>query len=303
MSHDEGPEVKEWDPEWMVRRGSHIVLVTPELAEEWLLERNTNNRPMQRAAINRYAIEMQAGRWDPDAGSIKFARTGELIDGQNRLAACIKAGVPIPVEVKTGLSLDTKRRIDIGVKRSVAHVFTMERVAYASTIAAAINLRIRYEDAESRGLKLDSSSSSRRLVGSLSPDGALEYLRAHPEHEKVANVSDRLFKAGPGISRSVWFAFMAMAAHADEVDAFKFADEVGGGDMKPRSPVAALWRYLASRASAGVRSGFPKPSLVQERNASDKALTALLIVWNAWRMDEEVDKVVVHDTDPFIPIV
>jgi hypothetical protein len=42
---------------------------------------------------------------------------------------------------------------------------------------------------------------------------------------------------------------------------------------------------------------------VQERNASDKHLTALLTVWNAWRMDEPLDRVVVKDSDPFIPIV
>lgn len=297
MTHD-GPEVKEWDDEWMVRRGAHIVLVTPELAEKWLVERNTNNRKLTKAAVDRWAGEMLAGRWDADASDIKFSRTGELIDGQHRLAACVKAGVPFATTIKTGLSLDTKRRIDIGVRRSTSHTFQIERVYEANNVAAAINLRLRYEDAESKGLKLDASPSTRRTVVALSPDAALEYLRAHPEHEKTAPTAGQMHKTGPGIAKSAWFAFMAMAAYVDERDAFAFADEVLGGDMRPGSPVIALMRYLAAIA-ARPRTG----KLTQERNASDKHLTAMLTVWNAWRMDEHLDRVTVRDTDPFIPIV
>jgi hypothetical protein len=293
----DGPEVKEWDPEWMVRRGTHIVLVTPELAQEWL-ERNTNNRKLSRANVQRWKGEMIAGRWDPDASDIKFARTGELIDGQHRLQACIEANVPFPTTIKTGLSLDTKRRVDIGKKRGVADTFTIERVSHANQVAASIMLRLRYEAAESRGMTLDASPSVRRDVVALSPDAALEYLRAHPEHEKMAQTADHLYKVGPGITRSVYLAFLAMASAVDEAETRLFADEVTGGDMRPNSPVMALMRYLAALAAR------PKTGkLVQERNASDKHLTALLTVWNAWRMEEPLDRVVVRDTDPFIPVV
>jgi hypothetical protein len=248
----DGPEVKEWDPEWMVRRGTHITLVTPELAQEWL-ERNTNNRKLSKTSVARWAGEMLAGRWDPDASDIKFSRTGELIDGQHRLAACIKAGVPFPSTVKTGLSLDTKRRVDIGKKRGVADTFQIEGVAHANQVAASINLRLRYEDAESKGLKLDTSPSMRRDVVALSPDAALEYLRQHPEHEKVAALADQMYKVGPGITRSVWLAFLAMASAQEEADMRQFADEVVGGDMRPNSPVMALMRYLAALAARPAR--------------------------------------------------
>lgn len=295
---NDGPEVKEWDDEWMVRRGTHVVLVTPELAEKWLADRNPNNRKISKAAVDRWVIEMKAGRWDADASDIKFARTGELIDGQHRLAACVKAGVAFPTTVRTGLSLDTKRRVDVGLRRNTSHTFQMEGVYEANNVAAAINLRLRYEEAESRGLKLDASPSTRRNIVALSPDAALEYLSKHPEHAKTAPMSSRMHKTGPGISKSVWFAFMAMAAAVDERDAFAFGREVLGEETRPGSPVMALYRYLAAIA-ARPRTG----KLVQERNASDKALTALLTVWNAWRMDEPLERVVVHDTDPFIPIV
>jgi len=295
---NDGPEVKEWDDEWMVRRGTHIVLVTPELADKWLTDRNPNNRKLSKAAVDRWVIEMKAGRWDPDASDIKFARTGDLIDGQHRLKACVQAGVPFATTIKTGLSLDTKRRVDVGLRRNTSHTFQMEGIYEANNVAAAINLRLRYEAAEARGLKHDASPSMRRDVVALSPDAALEYLGKHPEHTKTAPVAGQMHKTGPGISKSVWFAFMAMAAAQEERDAFTFANEVLGGEMRPGSPVMALYRYLAAIAAR------PKTGkLVQERNASDKSLTVLLTVWNAWRMDETLDRVVVHDHDPFIPIV
>lgn len=295
---DDGPEVQEFDPEMLVRRGNYLVLVTPELAGDWLRERNHEkpNRKITKADVQRYMSAMRQGQWDIDASDIKFSRAGNLVDGQHRLTACVQANVPFPTLIRTGVSEGTRRRVDIGKKRRVGEALQMEGVSEANNVAASINLRLRYEDAEAAGLKLD--TGSKRRVTPPSPDDALNYLRAHPEHEKVVLIASQMHKTGPGISKSVWFAFMAMAVSADERDAYAFGDEVLGGDMRPNSPVMALMRYLAAIA-ARPRMG----RLIQERNASDKALTALITTWNAWRMGEQLPRLMVRDTDPFIPLV
>jgi hypothetical protein len=294
---DDGPEVQEWDPEYLVRRGNYMTLVTPELAQQWLDERNTNNRKTKQEAITRYAREMAGGRWDPDASDIKFARTGELIDGQNRLIACTRAGVPFPTLIRTGLKLDTKTRVDTGIKRTIADTFTLERIPYANNVAAGIQLRLRYEEGEASGAHVGAVAAFRRAI-KLGPDEALAYLREHPSHEQVGPLADQLYKAGPGVTRTIYFAFLGMAGEKDQTDAERFAKEILGADWSQGSPTMAWIRYLAT-LSGGPRTG----SLLMVRNASERHLLGLVRCWNAWRMQETLDRIVIRDIDPVVPLV
>lgn len=297
MRDDDGPEVTEWDPEYMQRRGNYMVLVTPELAQEWLDNYNTNNRKTKPEAITRYAREMANGRWDPDASDLKFSRTQELIDGQNRLLACTKAGVPFPTLIRTGLKLDTKTRVDTGIKRTIADTFTLERIPYANNVAAGIQLRLRYEEGEASGTQVGQVHAFRRAI-KLGPDEALTYLRDHPSHEKVGPLADQLYKAGPGVTRTIYFAFLGMAGEIDDTDTGRFAGEILGAEWQSGSPTMAWIRYLAT-LSGGPRTG----SLLMVRNASERHLLGLVRCWNAWRMQESLDRVVIRDTDLVVPLV
>lgn len=290
-------EVREWDPEFLVRRGNYLTLVTPELAQEWLAERNTNNRKMKSEAITRYAREMANGRWDPDASDIKFSRTGELLDGQNRLMACVRAGVPFPTLIRTGLKVDTKTRVDVGIKRTVSDTFMLERIPYANNVAAGIQLRLRYEEGESSGSTVGNTAAFRRAI-KLGPDESLMYLREHPSHQEVGPLADQLYKAGPGVTRTIYFAFLGMAGEKDKADAERFAKEILGADWTQGSPTMAWIRYLATLAGSP-RTG----TLLMVRNASERHLLGLVRCWNAWRMSEPLDRIVVKDTDPVVPLV
>lgn len=293
---DDGPDVKEWDPEYLVRRGNYMTLVTPELAQEWLDERNTNNRKVKERAIQRYAREMANGRWDPDASDLKFSRSGELVDGQNRLLACVRAGVPFPTLVRTGLKLDTKTRVDVGIRRTVSDTFQLERVPYANNVAAGIALRLRYEEGEASGSHVGDVNTFRRAV-QLGPDEALLYLREHPSHEKFGMLADQLFRAGPGVTRTIYFCFLGMAGEVDANEAERFAGEILGSDWQPGSPAMAWIRYLAAL------SGNPRSTTIQIRNASERHLLGLIKCWNAWRLQDQLDRIIVRDNDPLVPLV
>ena len=295
--NEPGPEVQEWDPEFMVRRGNYMVLVTPELAQKWLDEHNTNNRKKKPEAITRYAREMEHGRWDADASDIKFSRTMELLDGQNRLHACVQSGVPFPTLIRTGLKLESKTRVDIGIKRTISDTFTLERVPYANNVAAGIQLRLRYEEGESSGSQVGNTAAFRRAI-KLGPDEALAYLREHPTHQEYGPLADQLYKAGPGVTRTIYFAFLGMAAEKDRADAERFAKEVLGADWTQGSPTMAWIRYLATLAGSP-RTG----TLLMVRNASERHLLGLVRCWNAWRMSETLDRIVVRDIDPVVPLV
>lgn len=97
-----------------------LVVVTPELAAEWL-SRNTHNRPIRQPHVQELAWDMRVGRWRGRSHQgIGFDNHGRLIDGQHRLLAVIEAGVAVEMLVTTCVPADTVGVIDIQAKRSLS---------------------------------------------------------------------------------------------------------------------------------------------------------------------------------------
>lgn len=95
------------------------VTVTPSLAKRWLAVNAENNRSPKTAKIPSYARDMLSGRWNSDTGeTIKFDEDGTLVDGQNRLLAVMRAGVPIEFDVARGLPRAAMQVIDSGAART-----------------------------------------------------------------------------------------------------------------------------------------------------------------------------------------
>lgn len=95
------------------------VTVTPSLAKQWLSKNAENNRSPKTGKIPSYARDMLAGHWNSDTGeTIKFNEDGVLVDGQNRLLAVMKAGVPIDFDVARGLPRTAMQVIDSGAART-----------------------------------------------------------------------------------------------------------------------------------------------------------------------------------------
>lgn len=289
MAADAAPELREFDPEWLVRRGNYLTLITPDVAKE-LLDRNTNNRRPKTRAIQKYVRDMQAGKWDPDASDIKVARTGELLDGQNRLLACVEADVPFPTLLRTGLHKDTRNHVDTGVARSIADAFQMAGVAHHTHVAAAVMLRARYEHGMQRG---NTPWLDRRI--NYTHAEALDYLERHPTFTKVLVDAQGMYSAGSTIPRSVYIAGLSMMAESSEKKAREFADTFIHGDMHGiGDPLLAFTRYLAT-------AKLPRTQGRVSRAGAERHLLALITAWNAWRQDEKLERIHMRDTDPLVP--
>lgn len=103
---------------------SKVVLITPELAQEWL-KKNTNNRRLKERSVDFLAEEIRNGSYELNGESICFSESGQLKDGQHRLAAIVKAGIPVKSVVVTGIS-DNSSVYDRGVKRSLSDTMKIE---------------------------------------------------------------------------------------------------------------------------------------------------------------------------------
>lgn len=69
---------------------STVLIITPEMAKKYLQNMKTN-RNISFARVNAYARDMERGAWQENGESIVFNKSGQLVNGQHRLAAIVKA--------------------------------------------------------------------------------------------------------------------------------------------------------------------------------------------------------------------
>ena len=117
---------------------SRIVEIDPNSAERILAERNQGNRPPKPNKVQQFAADMANGRWGVTGDTLKFAPDGRLLDGQNRLAASVRANKPFTTHVVFGIDPALFGRMDIGKPRNAADVLHIAGYKYASTLASAL---------------------------------------------------------------------------------------------------------------------------------------------------------------------
>jgi hypothetical protein len=123
-------------------------VITPDYAEE-LLRGNFDNRKVQERVVQRYARDITSGDWKVNGDSIRIAKTGQVLDGQHRLLAVIKAKRPITSLVVRNLDADVQATIDTGKPRRLTDVLAMRGEKYHSVLASSARL-VRVFDVEKR---------------------------------------------------------------------------------------------------------------------------------------------------------
>lgn len=118
---------------------TRVEIITPEVAKEYLTH-NCVNRSLSPNRIKTYATDMKNGNWELNGEAIQFNKSGELINGQHRLNAIIRANVPVTMLVMRGLSNDLTL-FDRGRNRSVRDSLIIsgmdKRIATPITVAMA----------------------------------------------------------------------------------------------------------------------------------------------------------------------
>lgn len=121
---------------------------TPAECQRILENYNTHNRRIVQTRVDALAREMKEGNWHVNGATIAFNGDGGLLDGQHRLAACVKAGVPFTSYVVRGIDTEAQATMDLGGKRTLVDILHIDGVKSAAT-AAAITvglLRLKHMD-------------------------------------------------------------------------------------------------------------------------------------------------------------
>ena len=92
-------------------------LITPTIAKD-MLRRNPHNRPINWSKVEEYAETMRVGRWRLHDQGIMLDTADNVLTGQKRLWAVIKAGVNVYMRISRGNPPETAAVIDRGVPQS-----------------------------------------------------------------------------------------------------------------------------------------------------------------------------------------
>lgn len=123
---------------------TEITVLTPNIAAAWL-ERNGRNRKLSEHTVSRYVRDIKAGQWKLTGETIKFDTAGNLLDGQHRLTACVRAKMPIKVMVVYGLPSETQDVLDTGKSRRLTDVMSLHGILNATRVGSTIRVLIGYK--------------------------------------------------------------------------------------------------------------------------------------------------------------
>lgn len=113
------------------------------MAKEYIESTNFQNRKYNKNWVEMMSKDMLEGAWKENGETIKFDKEGNLIDGNNRMHALIKAGeinpdIKINMCVAEDVDRETATTIDIGMKRTLEHHLQFMSNCYETGCAAIV---------------------------------------------------------------------------------------------------------------------------------------------------------------------
>lgn len=245
-------------------------MLTPEMAAV-LLERNPSNRKIG-PKVEEYTRDIAAGDWLHNGETIVVASTGELNDGQHRCSAVVKAGRAIVTEMTFGVSRDSRRTIDTGVKRTVGGHLAIAGYTEANALAHAARAIVTFNKYGIITRTPDIYATSREIQ---------MWCDAHPdmgEHINLGRAVRKSCHSSVGLFAGLHYIF----SQIDRSDADKFFGQLASGEMlRAGQPALQLREFLTKEAASRGRS----PEMViaahaiKAWNLFRKGKTARALTW------------------------
>ncbi|MFZ0015893.1 MAG: hypothetical protein WAL10_01030, partial [Acetobacteraceae bacterium] len=202
-----------------------IVLITPESAASFLAMKRAAGRRNQ-TAVASYAQAMRTGEWVLNGMPIILSRNGVLLDGLQRLYACIEAKTPFVTVLAENVPDDTIHTIDQQRRRSFTGVLETRGIPHPAAVASLLAKLIRYDDDTlTRGTSTPPWSRMERALEANRPeiDTAVKFSFDHPARLLTESIRTPLSFMGLQVDRTAIRHFLDAIAHPERFD----ADEPG----------------------------------------------------------------------------
>ena len=137
--------------------GTQLVSFTPGMAALLFFDHNKQNRRWTHSLSEKYAKQITAGEWEFTNQGIGFLTTGDVGDGQHRLAAIALSGRTVPFQVTLGMDQKAIRVIDTGKARPPSDALEIEHLDDAKIKTRILQRAYSYLSKTDPSKKLDTN--------------------------------------------------------------------------------------------------------------------------------------------------
>lgn len=266
---------------------TELVEFTPEKAKEWLDNFNYHNqRPISPSTVRYYAEEMKNGLWMQNSSiQIHDIRNGinVLADGQHRLYAIVKAGVPVTIKVdyyltdnlqNAFLAIDEHRSRTAGQRALNAGIHKDFNLSptNASKLVGTVRSAIRHVNKTSKVHPRQYLDIARNFGVSMS---------------EILEMSNGSIEARKRLLLNPNVLWVALATVSQDKDNMKFwenlAFELGNGGFNSPSSRLFYWHLAQDEKRAGRRGG-------------TRYSIATCTAFKAWQEGRELQRIIIKKT-------
>lgn len=255
--------------------GLHLEVdtITPDLARAWL-DRGGANRKLVERRVEILVAAIRRGEWRLTGEAIKLDSDGRVRDGQHRLEAIFRAGIPVQSVVVRNVEEDAFDVMDTGRSRTAADVLGIHGIVSRNETASA-----------ARGLILIERFGrlyhpGRDIATTPTPKEILAYTLEHRETLEAAvrlaaNLTQGGFIGGGGL----WATALTLLLRTDPVATEEYVSRLVEGDNLTRdSPILKLRNmFRASRTNWD-----------NSQKGRESIVAMILKAWNLWRRGERI---------------
>lgn len=253
-----------------------IITITPQMAQTWLDESKFENRRIENSRIKKLVSDIKKDKWVFDGTPIRFNGGGDILDGQHRLMAIVRAQKPVKSLVIRGLETTSKNTIDTGKVRTIGDLLHFNGQLNTTTLAAAARLSLGYDEC-----KGDLGQWSKTVAHNTSNQEIIEECQKNHKLVKATQAIMNLHYVrkicGSGTAALCYYLFMKSSAQ-HLADSF-FTSLENGNNLTEDSAILVLRNTLSIRDTKRQISG-------RRRSAYNVAL--FIKAWNAWRSNATV---------------
>jgi hypothetical protein len=252
-----------------------VETIMPEKAQEWLGNRNPNNRKLRDSLWRQYAADMAAGRWKLNGQPIIFDEHGNLLDGQHRLQGCVFSKASFQSFVHRNIEQDVFYTIDAGSKRTNADHLHRAGIPNSKVVSAAARWLHKYHEdtLENPGINPTVTQvQETALQHGREINDAFDYIKGLAVVKKL-------------IPNAVATFIFLVFARIDRQKAIAFFDRLESGDCGDKHAALNLLRNrLLLLADKGRSSGLEKLALAFKS-------------WIYFREDAPINRLVIHPNE------
>lgn len=207
--------------------------LTPRMAELFLQKNYDKQRTVNYHWVETIANDIKGGRWNPNVpnSSIVLSKRGEMLDGQHRCLAVVKAGIPVRTYVTRDVDAASFRDIDNSMTRKAKDFMDCKNaniVCAVTTFGVCITEGARLTDAI-EGVIRKTSEGKRTVRLKPSKEQVLDFYDKNEDSLKqIVSYATSVYSSSKVFSQGVFAKAMWIIDYVEGEDSYAplFFDDI-----------------------------------------------------------------------------